>query len=34
MTQTAENNILLLVDDDSENVQIVNAILASVYEIQ
>lgn len=34
MTETAEKNVLLLVDDDSENVHIVNAILGSEYRIR
>lgn len=34
MAETAQKNVLLLVDDDSENVHIVNAILGSEYRIR
>lgn len=34
MNRTADKNVLLLVDDDSENIQIVNSILGDKYKIR
>ena len=34
MTKTVDKNVLLLVDDDSENIQVVNAILGDKYKIR
>ena len=34
MTKTVDKNVLLLVDDDSENIQIVNSILGDKYKIR
>ena len=34
MTKTVDKNVLLLVDDDSENIQVVNSILGDKYKIR